>query len=76
MITSFPPCQSIAPKSFNVIRLERDDLTQILGEKAHSLTDDQMRRICDKTSDAIYELGFWDVLETVIEEMGIREEEG
>jgi len=65
--THFPPRKSIAPKSFNVIRLCREDLTHILGDRAHTLTDDQMRRICDKTSDALYELDFWGILKDVID---------
>lgn len=51
---------------FNVIRLAREDVSQILKKDCSKLTDETMALIAGKLSNALFENGYWDILHEVL----------
>lgn len=59
-------------KSFIVLALTREDIAYAMGQGPTMfgwLSNDQMERIADKVSDALYSLELWDIVEMVVREV-------
>jgi hypothetical protein len=54
---------------FNIISVCREDVATVIKDKktAEALTDDEMRRIANKMSDAYLNNGYWQDLKEITE---------